>query len=285
MRSIMNSVNRTVPRNTAITIIFGRVLTLTGWFVFAFLMIFAWGFGGHSDTSFIYFTGEIKTTTGRVIESEETNMEINDRTVWLNTYEYIDDNGFEYLRNAFTSGYGMRSNQEVTVEYPVDYPEYGRIPGKRSAEFSSWLLLSYLLPLIGLSLVYLGIRRGLRDYKMLKSGSITKAKLIQKKATNTKVNDSRVYALTFEFKAHDQKTYQKIIKTHHTAQLEDDEFERLFYDPSNPNLSTLVDDLTGNPEIDDNGNIINSNSKLPLKPIIWPVISIAPHIWYFTTLL
>ncbi|VAW98641.1 hypothetical protein MNBD_GAMMA22-1595 [hydrothermal vent metagenome] len=281
----MNSINRKVPKNTAITIIFGRKLTLTGWFVFAFLMIFGWGFGGHSDVSFLYFTGDIKVTTGRVIESDETNMEINERSVWVNTYEYIDDEGFEYLRNVYTTGYGMRSGQQLTVEYPVDYPKYGRVPGKRSAEFSSWLLLTYLLPLIGLSLVYFGIRRGLRDYKMLKSGIITKAKLVQKKATNTTVNDSRVYALTFEFKAQDQKTYQKMIKTHQTADFEDDEFERLFYDPSNPTVSTLVDDLAGDQELDDSGNIVILNPKLPLKPIVWPIICVAPHLWYFSTLL
>ncbi len=280
----MTSINRNVPRNTAITIILGRTLTTAGWFTFAFLMAFAWGFGGHADTNFLHFTGEIKLTTGVIIEVDETNMEINEQSVWLYAYEYRDDDGYKYIREAFSTGASLQNNQNITVEYPIDAPQYGRIPGFRSAEFSSWLLISYFLPLIGLAMVYFGIKRGLTDYKLLKIGKLAQAKLLQKKATNTSVNEQRVYELTFEFQAADNKKYNKIIKSHQTKHLEDDDFERIFYNPNNPTISSLVDDLPGTPEINDKGELVNLNEKFPIKPILWLIITITPHILYLISL-
>ncbi len=283
-RCIMTAINRNVPRNTAITIIFGRTLTTSGWVTFAILMAFAWGLGGNSDTAFLHFTGELKQTTGVIIEVDETNMEINEQSVWMYVYEYRDDAGYQYIREAYSTGRSLRNKQNVTVEYPVDAPHYGRIPGVRSAVFNSWLLISYIFPFIGLAMVYFGIKRGLTDYKLLKIGQLAQAKLIQKKATNTSINEQKVYELTFQFQASDNKKYQKIIKSHQTEHLEDDDFERIFYNPNNPAISSLVDDLPGTPDVTDDGSLRNLNDKFPLKPVLWPIISITPHILYFISL-
>jgi hypothetical protein len=271
---------RDIPNPAVISIIFGRTITYVGWSLFSFLMIFAWAFGGNSDTSFIHFTGESQFTKGHVVEVEETNMEINERSVWANFYEYHDAFGNEYEGEAFTTGTFMQVNEEVIVEYPTNSPQYGRIPETRSAEFNSWLLLTWILPLIGLSLVYIGIRRGFDDFKLLKTGEIANAKLINKEATNTTVNYQRVFKLTFEYQTRDKKSYRKVIKSHKTEHLEDNEFERLLYDPKKPDRSTLVDDISGSPMIDNYGRL-NSIVSSPVKPIIFPLFCVMPHLWYF----
>jgi len=281
----MNNTSRKIPTATAISIIFGRTSTMVGWFIFAFLMIFAWGFGGNADVSFVHFMGESKATSGRIIEVDETNMEINERTVWINLFSYFDEEGNEFVGKGYTTGKRFRANQEIQIEYPVSASDKGRIPDVRTAQFSTWLLLSFLFPGIGILMVYFGIRRGLVDYRILKVGNLTRAKLIDKDATNMEVNDRKVYKLTFEYTANDDKKYTKVIKTHETAEFEDEDFERLFYDPHNPVNSTLVDDLAGSPEVNDNGDIVKLDNKLPLKPILWPVICLAPHVWYATTLI
>lgn len=280
----MSIINRVIPKATAINVIYGRGVTTIGWVLFSFLMIFSWIFGGSSDTSFIHFTGELNVTNGRIIEVVETNMEINEQSVWANVYEYTDEYGNEYILDAFTTGYSLPINKEVTVEYVIDSPEYGRIPGVRSAEFGSWGLLMYLLPIIGLSMIFYGIRRGYKDYNLLKIGEITKAKLVNKIPTNTEINAQTVYKLTFEFHDNNNKSYRKELKTHLTTRFEDDEFERLLYDPSDPAKSTLVDDLAGSPSIDDNGEFSALDTKLPIKPVLFPIVCITPHLWYLTTL-
>lgn len=271
---------RDIPNPAVISIIFGRAITYVGWLLFAFLMIFAWAFGSNSDTSFIHFAGESQFTKGHVVEVEETNVEINERSVWANFYEYHDAFGNEYERKAFTTGIFMRVNEEVIVEYPTSSPQYGRIPGIRSAAFNRWFLLMWMLPLIGLSLVYIGIRRGFNDFILLKTGEIANAKLINKEATNTTVNYQRVFKLTFEYQTRDKKSYRKVIKSHKTEHLEDDEFERLLYDPKKPNKSTLVDDISGSPVIDSYGRL-NSILASPVKPIIIPLFCVTPHVLYF----
>ncbi len=275
--------NRNIPVSAAIPIVFGRSSTLWGWGLFSFLMIFAWAFGGNADRSFIHFMGDTKHTKGVITEVVETNMEINERSVWANIYQYEDEYGTEYLRDAFTTGYSKRVGAEVNVEYPVNAAQYGRIPGLRSAEFSSWMLLMFLLPAAALIMVYTGIRRGLQDYQLLKVGRLVNAKLKNKSPTGTIINSQPVYKLTFEYFTLENKKMNFVIKSHQTAHLEDDELERLFYNPKEPAKATLVDDLAGKPQINDEGEISFNIKRLPIKPILWPAIFLAPHIWYFVS--
>ncbi len=281
----MSQTSRNIPLFTSIHIILGRGLTTLGFCLFGFLMVFAWGFGGSADTSFWHFSGaQVTTTTGQIVEVVETNMSINDESVWANVYKYQDGLGHEHVNDAFTTGRPAKLNGAVTVEYVTDAPEHGRIPGMRSAEFSQWMLLAFALPFIGVSLVALGLRRGIQDYQILKVGEMVKAKLIDKARTGSEINDQPVYKLTFEFSTKRSKKYTKVLKTHLTEKFEDEPFERIFYNPENPDMAVLVDDLAGSPTVGDDGELLGSGG-LPLKPILWPIICTAPHIWYATSLL
>lgn len=94
-----------------------------------------------------------------------------------------------------------------------------------------------------------------------------------------------MYALTFEFIASDTKIYQKVLKTHITDHLEDDDLELLFYDPKDPTQSTLVDDLAGGVQVDSAGALLESNSGFPIKPFITPIVCLGPHLYYLNSLL
>lgn len=276
----MHSNTRHIPLLAAIRIIIGRAVTRIGWLVFSFLMIFGWTFGSNADLTFLHFFGETTTTEGYVTDVIETNMEINEQSVYANVYEYLDHESELYVRDAFSTGRSLSPKQTVTVEYPLNAPQYGRIAGYRSDEFSGWLVLIWGLPLIGLGMILWGIRQGYHDVSVLKVGIFAKAMLIDKTATSTEINDQTVYELTFEFDAQDNKAYQKVIKTHKTEALEDDLHERLLYDPADPTKSTLVDDLADS-TIDADGKIIDVSVFSSIKLIFLPIICIAPHVWYF----
>jgi hypothetical protein len=280
----MNSPQRDVPIIKAIAIIFARGKTLGGWSTLAIGMIFVWVFGIRADTSFIYSSFTTQTTEGHVLEVVETNSYIDDESVWANVFEYRDEAGNQYLRDAFTSDYTMKIGDKVTVEYPVQAPEYGRIPGTRTAEFDSWMLFFILLfPVPSVFSVFSGISQGIRDHSLLKTGKLAKAKLIEKKATNTKVNDKTVYKLTFEYTDENNQSFHKTLKNHAIDHLTDDEFERLLYNPKNPAKSTLVDDLAGKPQIADDGTITKLNPLYAIAGITVPIICIVPHIWWYFT--
>ncbi len=79
--------------------------------------------------------------------------------------------------------------------------------------------------------------------------------LVDKEATGAIVKDEPVYKLTFAFTSDDGREYHVAHKTHKTAVLEDNNEERLLYDPLQPEVALMVDTLPGLPDFDENGHI------------------------------
>jgi hypothetical protein len=80
-------------------------------------------------------------------------------------------------------------------------------------------------------------------------------RLVDKQPTNTQINKQTVYKLTFEYTDESGATHRMTDKTHVTQLVEDEETERLFYDPRRPGHGKLVDLLPGRPIIADDGRI------------------------------
>ncbi|TBR20536.1 hypothetical protein EPO15_12865 [bacterium] len=125
--------------------------------------------------------------------------------------------------------------------------------GPGTAQPTPWplYLILFGFPLIGLTFISIGLRKGLRGIRLLRRGMTASGKLVSKEATNTSINKQRVYELTFEFTAADGKRYRAKASTHEPDTLEDDREEPLLYDPADPNISVLLDDLPGRPRLDD----------------------------------
>lgn len=274
----MSKINRSLPLLLSGLLVFGRWSTMLGWGLFGILMIFASVFGGNADTSFLYFYGDNITVEGKVIEVVETNMEINERSVYATVYEFKDILGNVYGNDAFSTGNGPKVGSTVVVEYPVGKPQHSRVQGMRSAEFSSIMLLMYLLPLSGVGFLFFGIKKGLQDRKLLKNGILTKGTLVAKDPTGSEINGEAVYKLVFEYQAENGKSYKAIAKTHETDKLEDEEHERLFYLSANPTVATMVDDLPGAIEVDHDGQVISYSKMVAVRSLIIPIICVVPHV-------
>lgn len=164
----LNTKYNAIPLGTAISTILGHIATMFGWGFFSFVMIFAWVFGGNSDTTFIHFYSELNSTQGRVVNVVETNMSVNDQFVWANVYEYNDQDGNLYVRDAFTTGYAFSINEQVDVKYVVSSPEYARVDNTRNAMLSPWGLLIFILPVIGLLIIFLGLKNGWKQYQKMR---------------------------------------------------------------------------------------------------------------------
>ncbi|MGB0833173.1 MAG: hypothetical protein ACPGR2_01480 [Psychrobium sp.] len=274
--------NRQVPVPTAIKTVFGRARTYLGYGVFSFLMVFAWVFGGNSDANFYRYWGELTPTTGIIVKVVETNTEINEETVWANVYEYTDDAGYTYVRDAFTTGWSFSVAETVKVKYVTDSPEFAQVEGASNSFFGSWALLFYLPPMIGIFFIKSGISQGLIDLQLLKNGKIVKSKLVDKKPTSVVINDRTVYEMQFEYSSGKDK-HRRTLSTSHPEKFEDDVHEYLIFDPNQPEKAQLVDDLSANVSVTKNGGL-KLGSSLSIAVFLMPLILVGPHLWYLISL-
>lgn len=117
-----------------------------------------------------------------------------------------------------------------------------------------WAMLFILLfPAVGLTFIGVGLRKGLRGLRLLTRGIPARGRLTRQQATNTAINDRPVMAMTFEFQTVDGRGAKCVAHTHETERLEDGVTEELVYDPEDPSVACLLDDLPGRPSLGDDG--------------------------------
>lgn len=131
-------------------------------------------------------------------------------------------------------------------------------------------------PLIGLTFMTIGLRKGLRGVRLLRRGMTATGRLVSKQPTNTRINKQTVYELTFEFTAGDGKRYKAKASTHEPKSLEDDAAEPLLYDPADPNVSIMLDDLPGRPRIDDT-SVTRTQDGSVLPVLFVPALAVLGH--------
>ncbi len=179
-----------------------------------------------------------------VIEAIPTNTYINHVRVYEYKYEYQVDGVKIFSGYGYSTGNLFSLGNEISVNYKANNPKLSKAKGLRTSEFESGITLFVLIfPTVGLIMLFFGTRKALQQIFILKIGELAEGKLLFKTPTNVKVNKQTVYALTFEFKASDGQVYQAVTKTHQYQILEDEEFEKLVYDPDMPTSAVLLDVL------------------------------------------
>ena len=92
-----------------------------------------------------------------------------------------------------------------------------------------------------LILIIIRIRKGASAIAMLKNGHLDWAILVDKSATKVKIEEHRVYKMTFEYRDQHNYRHRIITKTHVTEELEDDPEEPILFDPNKPENAILLD--------------------------------------------
>lgn len=258
-----------------------------GWFLLGFGSIFAWGFAGNADVSFLRGGGVVTDTQGIVTAIEETSFseggsDHSDGTpVYAYSFEFETPDGAPQRGTSYRTGRGPAEGARVTIEYDPDAPDAARIKGMRRAPFSAFVLFVLILPLAGVVLIAVRWRKGGRAMHLLKNGHLALGKLVSKTATNTRVNKRTVYRLTFEYEANDGRVHQAVTKTHQPEQLEDDAVERLLYDPALPDRAAMMDTLPGQVRISEAGQVERGGALLVL---LLPFVTIAGNMLYLAFL-
>ena len=275
---------RAVPMMTQLAVTFGGFFLQFGALFFAFGMIFWWVFGAQSDvTSWYKFTGALATAGGTAIGSHDTGISEggSDSTpgtpIYRIDYSFTAPSGAHLTDSCYATGLQYTSGQPVSVEYLPDDPATSRIIGTRKSALGAWGIFVAIFPGLGLVFMVVGLRGNLRALRILKVGKWARGKLVNKQATGTKINNNIVYKFTFEYEDESGQAHQITDKTHHTHLLEDEEMERLIYNPAKPSEGMLVDVLPGKPEVLEDGSIASINPGVALLRVVLPVGGVAAH--------
>jgi hypothetical protein len=236
--------NRKIPIGIQIKIWFGNVLTILGLAFFIMGLPFTFAFISFSTLFGPSFNEKDPTAKALVLDVNSTNSSINDVTVYKYNYQFQTDDGKTYNGQGFSTGKVFNTSDLIVVNYKSENPELSKAVELRSSEFGGGIGFFVLIfPLIGLIMLFFSIRKAIKQISILKIGELAEGKLLFKTPTNTKINNQTVYALTFEFKATDGQVYQAVTKTHLYQRLEDEQLEKLVYDPDKPSNAVLLDAL------------------------------------------
>ncbi|HEU4522740.1 MAG TPA: DUF3592 domain-containing protein [Thermoanaerobaculia bacterium] len=268
------------PRNLPITLRIANLynlVTLIGFAVLGFGMIFVFTFVANADLSFVTLRGELERVAGRVTRVEETSASENETRVIANHYEYSVA-GRPFQGVAYATGQRLSVGETVDVEYKPADPKLSRVPGMRRAMFSPFVLFVAIFPLIGFGMVAGGMAMGGKRNHLLRNGLIAHGTLKEKLPTNITVNNMPVWKLVFEFSARDGRRHEATAKTTDPSRLEDERQETLLYDPDQPSRAYLLDEAPARPQVDDRGELVGRASafgRLILPLLVLSAIGLA----------
>ena len=275
---------RPIALMVRLRILFGSAGVQVGWGVFGFGLIFFWTFGMNADVPSLYrYRGKLTTEKAIVTAAEPTNFtEGGSKShpgvrVYRNEFTLKTPTGKTYKLSSYAVGHQLEVNAPVDIEYPAGEPEHARIVGMRTKPMSVWVLLVAIVPGVGLVFIIVGMSSNWRGCWLLENGRIAGGVLQSKEPTNTRINNQRVYRLTFAFHADDGQEYRTVARSHVTEKLEDDDFEPLFYDPANPTRTVILGSLPGPVYINGQGEFCVEEPGKSYLPLILPTLVIVVH--------
>lgn len=273
---------RVVPLSLRLSLLLGG-LGQVGWLILGFGMVFFWGFAWRADLSFVLFYGPRGQAEGRITEITQTGASVGGgegragTPIYAYRYRFADPAGVERTGVSYRTGRAGEVGDAVTVEYPRGWPTMSRIAGMRREIWEAWAVLLALLPLLGLAFIVARARSGRKAAHLLQCGSLALGVLKSKEATNIKVNKRDVYKLTFEFQSEERLRYTVETRTTEPEVLEDQEQERIVYDPQQPTYAMLLDDLPGQPKVDEEGQFRPKGLRAAAL-LILPLLTIAANV-------
>jgi hypothetical protein len=252
---------RRVPVSTRLVVALWHPPALLGWIFMAFGAVCVPLFVMNADlSSWREFRRPLESVSGVITASEQTRASEGGgkgrkgTPIFAHHYEF-EFNGRRYRGVSYCTGGGLQQGRSVTVEFVPGRPELSRIRGMRRALFGPAAALTIVFPVAGLGLLVATWLRARKHLRLLVHGEIAPGRLVNKEETPHKINKQPVYKLTFEFTDWRGEPQHAVVKTEKVARLEDEPYERLFYDPQQSSRAVLMDALPGNVRFGPDGEL------------------------------
>lgn len=272
---------RAIPTSLRYRVLLGGIWMMIGWPMLAFGGLLSTVFVGNSEIATWYrFATELATTQGIVVGSEATNMRNNRDEVLLVEFTY-SVNAQDYRARSFTQQQPPEDDAVVTIEYAVNKPENARIGGMRSAPFPAVAGLTLIAPSVAIVLLLIGYLRGRKKLRLMRDGTSVWGLLTDRQPTNTRINNQRVYRLTFSFVDDSGKQRTATDRSHRSEFFNDQVARHVLWDRHSRD-SCIAELITGKPKIGDGAWQPISNARIALlfvlPAIAFTAIYAASHI-------
>jgi hypothetical protein len=245
---------RTLPVSLQILILLSGIATVVGWVVLGVGLVFATLFTRHAEPLFgDPFDGPSTSMRGTVVDVRDTAIKIDKSRVLAVHFE-LPRTEPAARGISYTTLPSPAIGSEVEIEISRTEPTATRIRGMRTHPMPALMQLLMLLPIAGAVVVLLAMRTNLARMRLLQRGEVATGTLVDQQATNTKVNNQRVYRLTFRFVDRNQRERLAVARTHRIARLTDEPGETVLHDPDG-DAALLLDSLPVPVEVDGQGQL------------------------------
>jgi len=235
---------RTIPFGLKFRIWFGKIMSKIGVITFLFILPFTFVFVPYKDVISASFNDDDPVAVGIITETMETNATVGEEMVYGYKYQYELPDGSIHYGTGYSTGNTKDNGDEVNILYKQIDPEKSKVVDLRNSLFGKEIgIFILVLQGTGLLILILSILKVRPQIHILKVGVLANGKLLNREATNVKINKQTVYEMTFEFTASNLKTYQAVVRSFEDDRLRDEPYEKLVYDPGNPEKAVLLDHL------------------------------------------
>jgi len=239
---------------TQAVLLLGDRVSQAGWALLALGSVFFWTTAVNSE---VRYWLEDKTVhwqdrEGVILEADSTGTVEGGQRVWRYRHSVAPGDGYRYRGTSYSVGKKFDAGQLAFIRYNVDDPRTNFAVGLRRSEHTWQVNLLLLLPMLGLVLVLLPVRRNWRMVRLLKIGDFTRGKLFAKTPTG-QVERFGAHVLPvfrFEFRfEHLGAVFHATCRTPHPALVEDEDSESILYDRYYPSFNLVYDAVPHLPKI------------------------------------
>ncbi len=235
------TMERQVPLTVILSVLFMNIWGYMGLSFTGIGMIFCVVFTPLIDfVSPFAFGNNTEITGGVVTDVNPTNISVNEKTVVEYRF-FFTYTGKTYKGISYSTEHNCKAEQSVPVEFKPDDPSVARIKGMDLKPVGLFALFIYIFPAIGLSFLFLAIKRGIPAIKALKCGLITRGTFVRMESTGGSINNQTIFDVYFTFKDITGREYTAKGSTHKTWLVQDEPEERIIYDPGDPANAVVID--------------------------------------------
>ncbi len=194
--------------------------------------------------------------TGTVTLVEYANAEINERELYCVWFEVREGNATR-AAYSYTTDSTPSEGSDAQIERCTFLPSLMRIKGMRMSVFGSlgFLILAPIMLAFAVG-GWKGLRRTLRWRHLLREGTPNWARLTSKEPTNVSINEQPVFKLIFTYESSHNQSHTIELSEHRQAELQalqDEGEELMLYDPHQPEIGLIWDQLPCRLKLDRNG--------------------------------